>query len=177
MEPSEPWTGIEADEPPVSRPPVAFEAFFDEQYPRLLRALFLVTGNEQEADELMQDAFIAVWERWDRVGTMDNPSGYLYRTAINKHRSSGRRAARAARRLVGLDAGADHFAASDERDALARVMAQLPARQRETIVLVELLGYSPEEAGPILGIAPATVRVHTSKARSAMRPLLEESDD
>jgi RNA polymerase sigma factor (sigma-70 family) len=177
MEPSEARTGIEAEDHPVSRWPIAFEEFFDEHCSHLLRALFLVTGNTQEAEELMQDTFIAVWERWDRVGAMDNPSGYLYRTAINRHRSAGRRVARAARRIVGLDGGADHFAASYERDALARAMAQLPPRQRETIVLAELLGYSAEEAGPILGIAPATVRVHTSKARSAIRSLLEESDD
>lgn len=177
MEPSEPRTGIEAEDPPVSRPPVTFETFFDEHYPGALRALFLVTGNEQEAEELMQDAFLAVWERWDRVAMMDNPSGYLYRTAINKHRSAGRRAATAARRIVGHDGGADHFAASDERDSLAHAIAQLPPRQRETIVLVELLGFSAEEAGLVLGIAPATVRVHASNARSAMRSLLEESDD
>lgn len=56
-----------------------------------------MTGNRQEAEEIMQDAFVAIWERWDRVGPMDDPTGYLYRTAMNRHRSGRRRAARAAR--------------------------------------------------------------------------------
>src|SRR6266511_4289053 len=40
-----------------------FEAFFQAEHERLLRALFIVTGSVEEADELMQDAFVAVWER------------------------------------------------------------------------------------------------------------------
>ena len=59
---------------------VAFEDFFRDEHVRLLRALYLVTGNTQEAEEVMQDAFIAVWERWDLVGAMDEPTGYFCRT-------------------------------------------------------------------------------------------------
>jgi DNA-directed RNA polymerase specialized sigma24 family protein len=54
-----------------------FEVFFDREKARLFRALCLVTRNRFEAEELTQDAFLSVYERWDRVGTMDNPSGYL----------------------------------------------------------------------------------------------------
>ena len=39
----------------------------------------------------MQDAFLSVWERWDRVGEMDDPLGYLYRTAMNLFRKRYRR--------------------------------------------------------------------------------------
>jgi len=52
-----------ASDPPVG--PVSFEAFFEAEHERLFRALYLVTGNAQEAEELMQDALVAVWERWD----------------------------------------------------------------------------------------------------------------
>ena len=43
----------------------AFEAFFDEERVRLLGALIVMTGNRAEAEELLQDAFLKVWERWD----------------------------------------------------------------------------------------------------------------
>ena len=66
--------------------------------------MYLVTGNAQEAEEMMQDAFGAVWERWDRVSVMDEPTGYLYRTAMNRFRSRLRRASRAARRAIGSEA-------------------------------------------------------------------------
>jgi RNA polymerase sigma factor (sigma-70 family) len=163
-----------ASEP--SARPVNFEAFFEAEHERLLRAMYLVTGNAQEAEELMQDAFVAVWERWDGVREMEEPTGYLYRTAMNRFRSRLRRASRAARRAIGSEPG-DAFAAADERDALARALARLPERQRSAVVLTELLGYSSQEAGRILGVKDVTVRSLASQARAALRTHLEDHDD
>src|SRR5262245_41497409 len=157
--------------------PARFEAFFQAEHDRLQRALFLVTGDAQEAEELMQEAFIAVWERWDRVGSMEEPTGYLYRTAMNRFRSRLRRASRAARRAVGAREGVDVFAAADERDSVGRALARLPERQRAAIVLTELLGYSSEEAGRILGVKDVTVRSLASQARAALRTQLEDNDE
>jgi DNA-directed RNA polymerase specialized sigma24 family protein len=64
-----------------------FEEFFQTEHVRLARALYLLTGNTAEADELTQDAMVRVYERWDRVRQMDSPQGYLFRTALNLHRS------------------------------------------------------------------------------------------
>src|SRR5205823_12049424 len=75
-----------------------FETFFQAEHGRLVRALYLVAGNAHEADELAQEAFLKVWERWNRVITMEDPVGYLYRTAMNAFRSRLRRAVVAARR-------------------------------------------------------------------------------
>jgi RNA polymerase sigma factor (sigma-70 family) len=158
-------------------PPASFEGFFEAEHPRLLRALFLVTGNVQEAEELMQDAFLAVWERWDRVVAMDEPVGYLYRTAMNRFRSRLRRAARAARKAVGAAEGGDAFAEADERDALARALGRLPERQRSALVLTELLGYGSAEAGRILGVKDVTVRSLASQARAALRKDLGGPDE
>lgn len=163
--------------PPEPARPPSFEAFFQVEHERLQRALYLVTGDVQEAEELMQDAFIAVWERWDRVGEMDEPTGYLYRTAMNRFRSRLRRASRAARRAVGAREGVDAFAVADERDSVARALARLPERQRAAVVLTELLGYSSEEAGRILGVKDVTVRSLASQARAALRTHLEETDE
>ena len=48
----------------------------------------------------MQDAFLKVWERWDRVGPMDSPEGYLFQTAMNLYRSRLRRMVVAVRRTI-----------------------------------------------------------------------------
>ena len=61
--------------------PLAFEDLFEAEHARLFRALLLVTHDSGEAEDLMQDAFVRVWERWDRVATVDDPVGYLFRTA------------------------------------------------------------------------------------------------
>lgn len=152
----------------------SFESFFEDQRTRLLRALYLLTGNAQEAEELMQDAFLAVWERWDRVGLMEDPTGYLYRTAMNRHRSKLRRVTRAARKVVGAAETGDMFAAADERDAVARALAALSPRQRAAVVLIELLGYGSAEAGAILEVQPVTVRVLASQGRAVMREVLSD---
>ena len=60
--------------------------------------LCLITGNRAEAKELSQDAFLKVWERWDRVAGMEKPIGYLYRTAMNLFRKRYRRAVLALRK-------------------------------------------------------------------------------
>jgi DNA-directed RNA polymerase specialized sigma24 family protein len=59
-----------------------------------------VTGNSAEDEEIMQDAFLALWERWYRVGAINDPTAYLYRTAMNLFRRRSRRAALALRRAL-----------------------------------------------------------------------------
>jgi len=147
----------------------SFEEFFEREKAALFGALCLVTRNRHEAEELTQDAFLAVYERWDRVRGMDNPSGYLYRVAMNAFRSWNRRAALAARRTLGLtpaDRGIEEIEAAD---AVVRALSPLSPRQRAAVVLVDLLGYSAEEAGRMLGIRPATVRTHASRAHAELR--------
>ena len=95
-----------------------FETFYDAEARTLFRRLWLVTGNRAEAEELMQDAFLKVWERWDRVGAMDDPVGYLYRTAMNLFRKRYRRAMLSVRRTVGLAPSGDDFADADEPRAV-----------------------------------------------------------
>jgi RNA polymerase sigma factor (sigma-70 family) len=170
--------GTGVTERSADTPSRSFEAFFRDEHARLLRALFLVTGNGSEAEELMQEAFLKVWERWDRVGRLDDPTGYLYPTAMNAFRSRYRRSVLAARRIVGLGRpGRDAFDAVDERDLVARALATLTPRQRAALVLTELLGYRSEEAGHILGIKGVTARVLASQARAAIRVQLERIDE
>ena len=168
-----PVTVVSGESGEQLRPAPPFEDFFEAEHLRLYRALFIVTNNRHEAEELMQEAFLKVWERWDRVRRMDDPTGYLYRTAMNRFRSGLRRAARAARRAFRTVPPADAFAAVDERDAVARAMSRLSRRQRAALVLTEFLGYGSEEAGRILGVKPVTARVLASQARAALKLSLE----
>ena len=64
-----------------------FEDFFMAEHERLFKALYMLTGNRDEADDLAQEALLRAYERWDRVGGMDSPAGYVYRTALNLHRN------------------------------------------------------------------------------------------
>lgn len=140
-------------------------------------ALVLITGDRHEAEEIAQDSFLVLWERWGRVAAMENPAGYLYRTAMNVFRRRRRRAALAVRRAVGLVHAEDAFAAADARQVVGRALRGLSRRQRAALVLTDLLGFSSEEAGQALGIKPVTVRVLASQGRAAMKQSLGERDE
>jgi RNA polymerase sigma factor (sigma-70 family) len=154
----------------------SFEDFFDAERARLLRALYLLTGNREEAEEVLQDAFLAIWERWDRVAGMEEPVGYLYRTALNTHRSRVRRGLRVARRAVGQAHGGDLFKEIEERDALARALADLSPRRREAVVLTGLAEISSSEAAEVMGVTDVTVRRLAQDARDQLRRSLSEAD-
>ena len=153
-----------------------FEAFYQAEAQTLFRRLWLVTGNRAEAEELMQDAFLVVWQRWDRVGGMDDPVGYLYRTAMNLFRKRYRRTMLAVRRTVGLAPATDDFSDADDRHVVRHVLAGLPPRQRAALVLTELLGFTSKEAGDALGVTDATIRSLTRHGRDAFRKVMEVED-
>ena len=143
-----------------------FESFFLEHQEPLFRALWLVTRNRHEAEEIVQDAFIRVWEHWSGIR---DPEAYLYRTAMNVFRSRLRRAAVAVRKAVHALPVDDQFAEVEARDSVLRALAPLPDRQRAAVVLVDVLGLSSEQAGDALGIRPVTVRVLAARGRARLK--------
>ena len=56
-----------------------FDVFFEEEGDRLFRALYFVTGSRHDAEELTQDAFLKLWERWDQIDRIEDPTAYLFR--------------------------------------------------------------------------------------------------
>jgi RNA polymerase sigma-70 factor (ECF subfamily) len=155
---------------------VSFDEFFEAESEPLFRRLWLVTRSQHEAEEVMQDAFLRLLERWDRVEEIDDPAAYLYRIAFNAWNKRARRAARALRTALAPPGPADDVDAADARTLVGEALARLTARQRAAVVLTELLGFTSEEAGEILGIRAVTARVLTSQARAAMRAHLGAID-
>ena len=155
----------------------AFEEFFLAQHERLFQALYLLTGDRYEADDLAQESLLRAYERWDRVGAMDSPDGYLFRTALNLHRSRLRSLLVRARRVFAAvpaeDLSGPVAASHDVREALAK----LPRGQREALILVEWLGLGSEEAGRVLGIDASSVRGRLHRGRASLRDLLGDRDE
>jgi RNA polymerase sigma factor (sigma-70 family) len=148
-----------------------FEAFFNDEVGRLLRALKMLAGNRHDAEELAQEAFFKVWQRWDRVSAMQNPSAYLYQVALNRFRNRYRSAVRAARRAIALPDPPDPALTVVARDTFREWLAALTPRQRAAVILTELLTFSASDAAEIMGIKVGTVRVLTSQARTALREI------
>jgi RNA polymerase sigma-70 factor (ECF subfamily) len=154
----------------------SFEEFFAREADRLFGLLVLVTGDRHEAEDLAQDAFVATWERWDRVRTVANPAGYLYRTAMNAFRQRYRRA-RILRRITGSVVRRPTAAPVDASLELDETLRVLTPRQRAALVLTELLGYSASEAGLILGVKASTIGALKHQARTALKRESETADD
>jgi RNA polymerase sigma factor (sigma-70 family) len=152
----------------------SFEAFVAEHQARLFGSLCLVTGDRFEAEEIAQEAFVRVLERWDRVVGMENPAGYLFRVSMNVFRTRRRRAALALRRAVGVAPDPDVFAAVDDRETVLAGLAGVSSDQRAALVVTALYGLSSEEAGRVLGIRPSTVRARATRARASLRRAIGE---
>src|SRR4029453_4700443 len=104
---------------------VDFEDFVHTEQAGLYGALCLIIRDRGEAEDVVQEAFLKVWERWNRVQEMENPAGYLYRTALNLHRKRIRRASLSIRRAVGLGPSRDSLADVETRDAVFRALGTL----------------------------------------------------
>jgi RNA polymerase sigma factor (sigma-70 family) len=155
---------------------LTFEEFFEAERDRLLRILCVITGSRSEAEDLAQEAFTRLFERWRTVGVMEDPAGYLQATAMNLFRSQYRRATAALKRAVGLGPERDVFKEVEDRHMVTHVLSSLTPRQRAALVLTEALGYSGAETGRLLGIKSSTVWALTYQARAALSGATEATD-
>ena len=153
-----------------------FEDFFMAEHERLFKALYMLTGNRDEADDLAQEALLRAYERWDRVGAMDSPAGYVYRTALNLHRNRLRGLVVRARRVFAAVPAEDLSGRRPRAKTFGR-LARLPRGQREALVLVDWLGLGSEEAGQMLGIDASSVRGRLHRAHATLRELLGGIDE
>ncbi len=149
--------------------PRDFEEFFKAEYRRLAKALYVLTDDPYEADDLAQEAFLRVFERWETVGALTSPVGYMYRVALNLHRSRLRRLFMSARKHRIRSPKADPLLGVEARDEVDRYLSQLSAGQREALVLVEWLGEPVDEAARLLGIKPGALRARLFRARESLR--------
>jgi RNA polymerase sigma-70 factor (ECF subfamily) len=151
--------------------PLNFEMFFEANRRRLYGAFCLITGNRHEAEEIVQDAFLKVWERWHRVSAMEDPVGFLFTTAMNLFRNRARRAAIALRKTFESTLQTDDLAIVEDRDEMIRALRPLTPRQRAALILTAYLGFSSDEAAGILGVEPSTVRALTTQGRATVRQI------
>jgi RNA polymerase sigma-70 factor, ECF subfamily len=159
----------------VQSEPRTFEAFYWSVHRPLFGALRVITGNRTDAEDVSQEAFLRIWERWERVALMDNPEAFLFRTAMNVFRNRSRRARLALRRTIGSSDPRDELAEVEDRDLVERALRPLTPRERAAVVLTCYVGLTSQEAGRALGIRSGAVRTLTARARVAMKTAMEES--
>ena len=144
------------------------ERFCREQWPLLVRAMWLHCGEVSVAEDVAQGALVRTWERWPEVRIMDRPDRWVMRVAFNLATSWFRRRsieAKVRRLTEPREAAADASGAIEMR----LVVLGLPPRQRAAVLLRHELGYSVREAAEILGCAEGTVKALTHQGLERLR--------
>jgi RNA polymerase sigma-70 factor (sigma-E family) len=168
-----PATGV-----PMTDADTAVEELYGAHYRGLVRLAVLLVRDRGVGEEIVQDSFVAMHGRWDRLDDPDRAIGYLRTTVVNKSRSVLRHRAVVARHAPQPppDApGADAASLDRERRrAVLDAMQSLPRRQREVLALRYYLDYSEREIADALGISQGAVKSHASRGAAALRELLED---
>lgn len=143
----------------------------------LFRTAYLMTGDYQRAEDLLQTTFVRVYERWPKVEAMERPVGYARRMLINQAASWWRR--RSSHETPSLlrddqPARGDRTEEVAEHERVWKAVLSLPPRQRAVTVLKFYEDLSEAEIAETLGMAPGTVKSHSHAAVRRLSDLLGE---
>ena len=164
-------TRLDADE--------AVEQLYLAHWDQLVRLSVMLVRDQGAAEEIVQDALVAVHQRWERLTDHERALAYLRQAVVNRSRSALRHRGVVQRYLAKQSApatmpGADSLVMRDSRrDLVLDAMRQLPRRQREVLALRYYLDLSEAEIAETLGISRGAVKSHASRGSAALRPILE----
>ncbi len=156
------------------------EGLFRAHYVGLVRLAVVFGMSKSEAEEAVQDSFVAFARRAADV-TPGRELAYLRRSTINASLGRHRRARRSnIRPLEPRDewiGAADVDDSAGDRAQIRAAVWALPAKQRACVVLRYFEGLSEAETAEVLEVSVGTVKTHVSRARATLRTQLEDSDD
>ena len=171
----------------MTLPPVEsdFDSYVRASGSRLKRLAFLLTGDVDSAEDLLQSAYAKVLPRWRQVSTYDNPDAYMRRVMVSIRTSRWRRlpgrevltgdrpdAIGDFQAGVGSAAGRDFAVDQGELDGVLRALRTLPRRQQVAVVLRHYCDLSEAETATVMNISVGGVKSQTSKGLVALRAAL-----
>lgn len=156
-----------------------FDAFVRSTWRSLRQAAFALTGNAEDAEDLLQTVLANAYARWPRI-SRDDPVAYVRRALVNRYIDSWRR-----RRVVREEPGEppeqasyDVLGPADDRIDLAVLLAALSPRERSMVVMRHYLDLSEREVAQSLGCSVGTVKSTCSRALRRLRvPVTSARED
>jgi len=152
---------------------VTFDEFAARHLAAAQRFAAVLTGDQTQGDDLVQEVLVRAHSRWRRIGSMERPDLYVRKMIVNEFVSSRRRTWRMVPVGSGTDVDhrvtPDHATCHADRDAMLAELGKLPARQRAVLVLRYYEGLSDGRIAELLGLAPGTVRGYAARALAALR--------
>jgi RNA polymerase sigma-70 factor (sigma-E family) len=157
---------------------LAITELYSLHYRALVRLAVLLVRDVPTAEDVVQDSFVAMHGRWQRLRDTGSALAYLRQAVVNRSRSVLRHRAVVDRYLQKPPPdmpSAEHGAlVLLERSAVVAALRKLPGRQREAIVLRYYADFSEVEAAAAMGVSCGTVKSHTARAMAALRAELEQ---
>jgi RNA polymerase sigma-70 factor (sigma-E family) len=159
-----------------------FDTFVSASVESLLRTAVLITWDDGEAEDLVQDCLLKVARRWPRVRRMDQPIAYARRILINLALDSKRSRVR---RRAELEDDVDLPEPVDAQDVLTELatrtelldaLAGLTPRQRAVLVLRFFNDLSETQTADVLGCSPGTVKSSASRGLARLREVLNAAN-
>lgn len=160
----------------------SFESFVSSCSTRLMRAAYLLCGDRQIAEDLLQTTMMRTARRWSAARSA--PEAYARAVLVNLARDRARRGRRRVQEVLGAgddstpgarQSVGDHAELIAERNAVLAALSALPQRQREVIVLRFYADLSVPDTAAAIGASEGTVMSYTSRALSHLRELLGDS--
>lgn len=145
--------------------------------PSLLAVARRITGNSQDAEDVVQDVCLKIWHFRDRIDQYENMEAYsttmVKNLSIDKIRS--RKPFADEQELIGREAGEQLpdslLEEKEERDAIRQIIKMLPPLQQRILQMKDIEGYETGEISEAMGIAAEAVRNNLSRARKRIREL------
>jgi len=153
---------------------VEFEWVFRSAYPSVLRTVFVILHDQGRAEEVTQDAFLRLYERWRGIAGIDHPEAWVQQVAVRLAIKQAKR-----NRAQPVVAVVDRTGAGDllpDVD-LARAIASLSAQQRAAVALFYLEDRPVDEVAHLLGVSASTAKQHLHRARARLADVLAEDKE
>jgi RNA polymerase sigma-70 factor (ECF subfamily) len=165
----------EPDQPGAQLPPETYDEFFSRERDAVLGLAFALTGDRAVAEDVVQDAFLEAYRKWDRIGGFDQPAAWVRRVVANMSVSTFRRRRAELRMLTHLEARQPQVVPELSPLTLAfwQEVRSLPKRQAQVAALFYLEDRSIAEVARILEMAEGTVKKHLHDARKALAQKLD----
>jgi RNA polymerase sigma factor (sigma-70 family) len=152
--------------PSITRAVLEFDTFYATARQSVGRALALTLRDVDLASDAVDEALVRAYQRWDHVGRLDNPSGWVYRVGLNYARSRVRRLLR----RPPATADRTEFTVADP--AIARAIDELSIEHRAVVVCRLLLGWSEAQTASALKIRPGTAKSRLHRATAQLEQSL-----
>jgi RNA polymerase sigma-70 factor (sigma-E family) len=153
-------------------------ALYAEHALGLVRLAVIMLGDQAAAEDVVQDAFLGLYRRWDSLPDASHPLSYVRASVLNGCRSALRARSRRRRGPVFSQPPAESAEArallSEEHRSVVTAIRGLPARQREALLLRYYLDMSEDEIARTMGVSRGTVKSATSRALAAVGRILKE---